>query len=340
MYGIHPEVIPRVRPNAGVKHGAHVSMHRVFWSALIVWLALIGTAREAQAETGPRVEARRITDSVYFVQGVAALGSPKNRNFISNAAFVVTPAGVVVIDALGSPVLAEELLRVIRGLTPRPVTHVIVTHYHADHVYGLQTFRQAGARIVAQRRSQEYLGSDLAQQRLAASREDLAPWVDDKTQLTAPDLWLDEEMDLVVGGVQFQIRHVGPAHTPEDSVVYLPALKVLFAGDMVFRGRIPFVGQADSGRWVAGLDKLLEFDARWVVPGHGPVSVTARDDLTVTRDYLVFLRQAMGEAARNLEPFDEAYERIDWSRFESIPMFTLANRINAYNTYLQLEQGK
>ena len=47
----------------------------------------------------------------------------------------------------------------------------------------------------------------------------------------------------------------------------------------------------------------------------------------------------MGEAARNLEPFDEAYARADWSRFEHLPLFSAANRMNAYNTYLLMEQS-
>ena len=68
------------------------------------------------------------------------------------------------------------------------------------------------------------------------------------------DDWLDGSQELVVGGVRLVLAHVGPAHTPEDLVVYLPAERVLFAGDMVFRGRIPFVGQADSGQWIKALD--------------------------------------------------------------------------------------
>jgi hypothetical protein len=75
------------------------------------------------------------------------------------------------------------------------------------------------------------------------------------------------------------------------------------------------------------------------VPGHGPVSASATADLQLTRDYLVHLRRTMGEAAKNLEPFEEAYVAADWSRFEALPLFRVANRINAYNTYLLMEQG-
>jgi hypothetical protein len=73
------------------------------------------------------------------------------------------------------------------------------------------------------------------------------------------------------------------------------------------------------------------------VPGHGPVSTEPRADLQLTRDYLLHLRQSMGKAAAELEPFEDAYAHTDWSRFAHLPLFQAANRINAFNTYLLME---
>jgi glyoxylase-like metal-dependent hydrolase (beta-lactamase superfamily II) len=282
--------------------------------------------------------AKRVSPSVWYVEGLSALGSAANQNFISNAGFVLTSDGVVVIDALGSPVLADRLLHVIREITPLPVTHVIVTHYHADHIYGLQTFQQAGAKIVAHTAARGYLNSDTARLRLQASREEMAPWVNGHTRLVGADEWLLADARLDLGGVRFEIRTLGPSHTPEDLVVYLPADQVLFAGDLVFRGRIPFVGQADSRQWLKALDTLLRFSTQAIVPGHGPVSTNARQDLQQTRDYLAYLHTTMGQAAREMEPFDDAYSRVDWSAYAHLPLFRQANRMNAYNTYLLLER--
>jgi glyoxylase-like metal-dependent hydrolase (beta-lactamase superfamily II) len=304
--------------------------------ALGIALALLAPCAAAQTL---RPQAAEVAPDTWMVQGLSALGSPANRNFISNAAFVVTRDGVVVVDALGSPALAQELLAEIRRITPAPVRYVIVTHYHADHVYGLQAFKAAGATVVAHRDGQLYLNSDTAALRLQASREELAPAVDANTRLVAADRWIDGPTTIRLGGVDFLLQPAGPAHTPEDLVVWVPKQKLLLAGDIVFRGRVPFVGQADSGRWIGALDKLLSFDAQVIVPGHGPVSTSARADLELTRDYLKYLRQAMGEAARNMDPFEEAYARTDWSRFDKLPLFGVANRINAYNTYLLMEQG-
>lgn len=318
------------------------------WSAGMAGLALgcgLAWASGAWAQGGapapaaPPVQPVEVVPGVWMVQGASALGSPANRNFISNAAFVVTPAGVVVVDALGSPVLAQELIAAIARVTPQPIRHVIVTHYHADHVYGLQAFKALGATITAHRDGQVYLHSDTARLRLQASREELAPWIDENTQLVPADRWVDTTTRFSLGGVDFVVQPAGPAHTAEDLVVVLPQLGVLIAGDLVFRGRVPFVGGADSGRWIEALQRLMSYRVRTIVPGHGPASASAESDLALTRDYLLHLRSTMGEAARNLEPFEEAYTKADWSRFEHLPLFRAANRINAYNTYLLMEQS-
>ena len=311
-----------------------MSLLRKLWACvgLMPWLASASAAE-------PALRAVPVTERVWFVQGATALGSPANRNFISNAGFIVTDDGVVVVDALGSPALATELLAEIRRVTAQPVRMLIVTHYHADHIYGLQVFKAAGATIIAHRAARDYLGSDTAQQRLEASRNELAPWIDADTRLVGADRWLDdEETRLRVGGLDLVIRHVGPAHTGEDLVVSVPQQGVLFSGDLFFRGRIPFVGQADSRLWIASLQRLIDDPPRLVIPGHGPVSTDPLADLALTRDYLSHLRQTMGSAARELEPFDDAYARADWSRFDQLPLFRAANRMNAYNTYLLMEQ--
>lgn len=295
-------------------------------------------AAQVVAEEAPVMRAQQVSPSAWYVEGLSALGSGANQNFISNAAFVVTATGVVVIDALGSPALAERLMAEIRKVTPLPVTHVIVTHYHADHIYGLQAFKAQGAHIVAHRAALAYLNSDTARLRLAASRNDLAPWIDETTHLVPADEWIDGPTTLTVGGVRLLLQPVGPSHTPEDLVIYMPHEKVLFAGDLVFRSRIPFVGQADSGHWIEALGTLLAFDTSVIVPGHGPLSNEARKDTEMTRNYLVYLRTAMRQAAKNMSPFEQAYQATDWSAYEHLPLFRVANRMNAYNTYLLMER--
>src|SRR5665647_1078848 len=145
-----------------------VTKNSFVWRYLAAWLLGLSVSM-ASADEVPTMVAQQVSASAWYVEGVSALGSPANQNFISNAAFVVTPGGVVVIDALGSPALAVRLIAEIRKITNQPITHVIATHYHADHIYGLQTFKAQGAHIIAHRAALVYLNSETARLRLEAS---------------------------------------------------------------------------------------------------------------------------------------------------------------------------
>ncbi len=281
---------------------------------------------------------RKVSAHGWFFQGQAGMASAQNEGFMSNAGFVVTPVGVVAFDALGTPALGRAMLKAIAKVTPQPVVRVIVSHYHADHVYGLQEFKRAGAEIWAHRKAEIYLNSGQASERLAQRRADLFPWVDDATRLVPPDVWLDGDTDFKLGGFSFRVVYAGPAHAPEELMLYVVEDRLLFSGDLIFAGRIPFVGNADSKGWLKALGKMIDWHPAVVVPGHGPASLDVERDLLLTRDYLAYLRMTMGRAVHELEPFDTAYAAVDWSRYRNLPAFEQANRINAYGTYLLLEQ--
>ena len=94
-----------------------VNWSRQLWHAICVAVASL-TCVAAVAQTVPPMEPIRVSENSYYVQGLAALGSPKNQNFISNAGFVIAKEGVVVVDALGSPALAARLVQAIAKITP------------------------------------------------------------------------------------------------------------------------------------------------------------------------------------------------------------------------------
>lgn len=274
----------------------------------------------------------------WYVQGQSGVASPANEGYNSNAGFVITPAGVVVIDALGTPALGKALIAAIGKLTKQPVRRLILTHYHADHFYGAQAFKEAGAEIWAQAESRDYLQTAEAAERRAQRARDLAPWINDQTRLLAADHWVGEDESFVLGGLHFELTHLGPAHAPEDLVVLVREDQVLYSGDLLFSGRIPFIGSADSRRWLATIGRLMEHVPRVMVVGHGAATAAPAKDLMLTRDYLAYLREQMGRAVTDLVDFDAAYGLTDWSRWSSLPAFDATNRRNAYNVYLQMEQ--
>jgi glyoxylase-like metal-dependent hydrolase (beta-lactamase superfamily II) len=312
-------------------------MHKLFIFVCLFscnFLSYAGTDKSVGIEIKPV----KISAHSYYVEGMSGAASAENQGYMSNAGFVVTGAGVVVFDTLGTPALASKLVAAIRKITQQPIKRVIISHYHADHIYGLQVFRALGAEIWAHTAGQEYLVSDEAQLRLRQRREMLKPWVDENTQLLPADKWLAGDANFEMGGLHFELRYVGPAHSTEDMALFVKEDGVLYSGDLVFKGRVPFVGNADSRLWLEALDKLTAFQPKFMIPGHGAASATPVADLQLTRDYLTYIRHVMGNAVKDFVPFEEAYAHTDWSQFSKLPAFQDANRANTYNTYLLMER--
>ena len=287
------------------------------------------------------LQPRQVSPRVWYFEGESGMAARENRGFMSNAGFVVTSEGVVVFDALATPALAEAMVRAIRRVTPLRIRRVIASHYHADHVYGLQVFHALGADIWAREQGQTYLGSDLARERLAQRRHDLSPWVDENTHLVVADRWLHLAGDAVerfeLGDTSFTLISGGDSHAPGDLMLDIPSEHVLFAGDLFFTGRLPFVVDGNTREWLASLSRIDTTHAAIVIPGHGRASTDVAHDLQTTRRYLEFLRASMGHAVDDLVEFDEAYAATDWSAYRSLPTFEQANRRNAYSVYLEMQ---
>lgn len=306
----------------------------LFSSQLFTSQALLAGSKYAPSSV--EMEVKKVSEHVYYVEGIPGIATD-NEGFISNAGFVVTDAGVVVFDSLGTPSLAYKLLQKIKTVTDKPIIKVIVSHFHADHIYGLQVFEELGAEIIAPYGAQKYIRSDAAKERLEERQFSLEPWVNEDTHLVLPDTTIEKSTKFTMGGLTFTINYMGKAHSDGDLTMLVEPDKVLFSGDIIFQGRIPFVGSADSKKWLDTLTKLETGGLTALVPGHGPASTDPKNTISLTRRYLAHLRKVMGTGIEELEPFDEVYAAADWSEFKDLPAFDAGNRINAYQVYLSME---
>jgi len=304
----------------------------VFESLILVPLASAGKYAPSLVE----MRLHKMSEHVYYVQGKAGVATD-NEGFISNSGFVVTKEGVVVFDALGTPSLATKLVSLIKGITDLPIKKVVVSHYHADHIYGLQVFEELGAEIIAPKGVQTYIASDAAKSRLEERRFSLDPWVNEKTHLVLPDSTVSESTVFTLGEHTFTVNYMGKAHSDGDMTLLVEPDRILFSGDLIFEKRIPYVGNADSKYWLATLIRLETGGLDALIPGHGPASTKPASTISLTRRYLAYLRETMGAAVREFQPFDEVYAQTDWSQFQSLPAFDAGNRINAYQIYLSME---
>ncbi len=282
---------------------------------------------------------------IYYTLGAPGIPDKDNEGNTSNAGFVVTSDGVVAFDALGTPSLGWNLLQAIRKVTTAPVRYNVISHYHADHIYGLQAFKDHTSSIViAQERATEYLeneetSDERGKQRLDQRRQALAPWVDENTRVVPADITFKMQATLYLGRMRFVLIYAGPAHSASDSMMMVEPDGVLFAGDVVQNGRIPFMNaeDVDTTNWLRSLDEVEKLNPRFIIPGHGHTSTDAKDAIAFTRDYINYVRAAMGKAVANWDEFDDAYNRTDWSKYKNVPAFDSNNRGNAYRVFLEME---
>lgn len=288
-------------------------------------------------EHNVEMKLNKASEHTYYVQGISGISSD-NEGFISNAGFVVTKDSVIVFDTLGTPSLGYKLLKLIHTVTDKPVTKVIVSHYHADHIYGLQVFKDLGAQIIAPKGAMDYLDSPAARRRLEERQFSLEPWVNESTRLVVPDLIIDKTMKFKQGGLSFTLDVLGAAHSEGDLTLYVEDDRVLYTGDIIFEGRIPYLGDSNTKNWFLTLQHLETSKLVGLIPGHGPAAKNPNKAISHARNYLQKVRAVMGKAVANFEDFAEAYDRTDWSEFEKLPAFEQANRRNAYQVFLSMEQ--
>jgi glyoxylase-like metal-dependent hydrolase (beta-lactamase superfamily II) len=287
--------------------------------------------------------------AIYYSIGHPGVPSHANEGNTSNAGFVVTPQGVLVFDALGTPSLGWALLQEIRKVSKEPIRYNVVSHYHADHIYGLQAFRDhTDAVVIAQDRAREYkqeneeTNEERVNERLDQRRQTLSPWVNKDTRVVAPDITFNDRLTLTLGGKSFQMIYAGPAHSASDMMMMVEPDGVLFAGDIVQNGRIPFMNadDVDTKQWLNALNEVAKLHPNFIIPGHGRPSTAAKQAIAFTRDYILYVRQAMAKAVANWTDFDVAYRQTDWAKYEKLPAFAANNRGNAYRIYLELEQSQ
>jgi glyoxylase-like metal-dependent hydrolase (beta-lactamase superfamily II) len=285
---------------------------------------------------------------IFYSIGSPGIPGKANEGNTSNAGYVVTPDGVVVFDALGTPSLGWALLQDIRKRTGKDIRYIVVSHYHADHIYGLQAFRDhSRAVIIAQENSADYTenketADERADERLDQRRDALAPWVDEHTRIIPPDITFDDRLTIALGGKHFSLIFAGPAHSKSDSMMMVEPDGVLFAGDIVQNGRIPFMNSDDvsTTHWLKALDDVRALDPKYIIPGHGKPSAAPKEAIAFTRDYILYVRKAMSDAVANWVDFNTAYNSTDWSKYKDYPAFESNNRGNAYRIFLELESSQ
>ncbi|EDP76446.1 MBL fold metallo-hydrolase [Hydrogenivirga sp. 128-5-R1-1] len=317
-------------------------MKRSFLLVLLLW---VGASLGGDHPKHVRETLKKVKEGVYGVFGVYEQVNYENRGFISNAYFVVTDEGVFVFDTLTTYKLGKELVETIRNVSRKPIRFAVVSHYHTDHFYGAGALKEAGADVIAHEWAYEYVSRPSSWNFYEARKKLLREHMEG-TDMVAPDITLTRDIDIHMGEITIEVRHFCKAHTPGDIVAWIPDKKVLFSGDIVFDGRLPFLGSGNSRDWLKCLKKILELDPDVLLPGHGKPMLTReriRDRVNWTYRYIDDLRRTIRKMIEEGQDIDYVREHINDALLEidpsyaQVPVFFDVNPVNAYYVYFEVE---
>jgi cyclase len=240
---------------------------------------------------------REVSDGVYaYIQ-------PDGSWWINNTGFLVDPGGVISVDTCSTERRTRDYLAAIATVTDAPVRTVLNTHHHGDHTHG--NFFFPGATIVGHELTREEV--------LAAPPMELYGAVWDapdwgEFDIVPPFLTFTDRVTLYSGDLRCEVEHVGvAAHTTNDSVMWIPSRKVLFAGDLVFNGGTPFVLMGSVKGAISALEELELLGAETIVPGHG--DPCGPEIFGTVLGYLRFVQEtAVRARAAGLTPLEAARE--------------------------------
>jgi len=217
-----------------------------------------------------------------------------------NTGVIVGDDGVMVIDAQATPTMAREVIRRIRRVTAKPIRYVVLSHYHAVRVLGASAYK--AEQIIASRRTlgliRERGKQDMASEigrfpRLFRGAQSIPG-------LTWPTMVFKDDMSIMLGKLEVRILHLGPGHTGGDTIVWVPAEKVLFSGDLVEYEAGIYTGDAHLEEWPHTLEKLRALKPRALVPGRGPALATPRAADKAIRYTQDFVRGLYASAKRGV----------------------------------------
>ena len=273
--------------------------------------------------------------NVFSAIGATAPPTYENSGHNNNLSFVITTDGVVVINSGASVRLASALHEEIKNVTDQPVKLVINENGQGHAILGNLYWSQLGVDILAHEDAIHEIeeNSHTILERMKSYNRDKAVG----TEVVIPNKSFSEKIIFNLGGLEFHVLHLGPAHGPGDTQVWLPQLSLVIAGDMAFHERmLPIFENTCTKCWLETWDKkFAPLNATYVIPGHGHPTNMAQVT-RFTRNYLLDLRSKILEVLENDGDLAEAFY-VDQERWRSLDTFEELATRNAGRVFEEME---
>jgi glyoxylase-like metal-dependent hydrolase (beta-lactamase superfamily II) len=313
-----------------MKHRLHCIKSYFFMATAAITLALFNPHAYAL-----QLSPIQVSPGVYAFIGETGMRTYDNEGMNANTGFIVTKAGIVVVDSGPSYQVAKAIHAAIKKISPQPIKYVINTGGQDHRWLGNGYFKEQGAQIIASRKALPDM-QERGPMQLAGLKTELREKING-TQIVYPERLIENKETLNLAGTEIQILYFHGGHTPGDAVVWLPKSRTLFSGDQIYVDRIlgvlPFSNSKD---WLASVQEIEKLKPKVIIPGHGSVCdwPKAKHD---TEDYLSLLRSHMRKAYDAGNDLQTAINTLDQSAFHTLENFEQLKGGNASRVYLEME---
>ncbi|MFC6788593.1 quinoprotein relay system zinc metallohydrolase 2 [Methylobacterium komagatae] len=302
----------------------------LFGGLCLCCLATAGLSPRAYAESFTMEE---VGPGTFIRKGLIADASPENLDAIANIGFIVGKSGVLVTESGGSLADGQWLRAEIAKRTNKPVTHVVLTHVHPDHVFGAGAFAADKPVFIGHAKLKEALDArgEFYRKRLV----DL--FGEEKTgPVVYPTMAVSDTAEIDLGDRTLSFTAHGPAHSTSDLSMRDSLSGLLFPADLLFVERIPSLDGSLKG-WFKELERIKASGATQAVPGHGPVRVELAPAVADLTAYLTALRDGTKAAIARDVPIDKAVDTVAQDQRDKWTLFEHYNRRNVTVAYQELE---
>jgi cyclase len=293
-------------------------------------LELARAAASQEPHTRQPAVVKQVANDLYFFYEYAG----------SNSAFLVTDAGVLVIDTREHPRAAQDLLSRIRKVTDKPIKWVINSHFHGDHTFGNAAVQAEGATFVAHQETARIM--KLVQPKEMARRQDYFKehnYDPNEVKLILPDVTFNDQMSIYLGGREVRLMYFGPGQQAGDTFILIPHDRALFTPGAFAQHNMPnmaFTPSVDS--WIKLLDKIADRnDYDYILPAHGDVA--HREDVKEFQSMLADEYKTVKNAVAQGTALEQAQQMLTFRQYQNWRNYgRLKNEIK--NLYELIQTGK
>lgn len=278
---------------------------------------------------------RELAPGVFVVPGDTGRGVEGRPN----AGFIVSPAGLLVVGGLASPVQGDAVLRTIRTRSSSPITWFVLYAHHPDMQFGAITMKRAGAKIIAHPDA-NILASEGGPDQMVADWDQVVGLQEmlGFEFANIPDHPVTASDTLLIGTRQVVVWHAGDAHSPGDLMLWLPSERILFSGDVLVEDGVTMVIDGSSAALLQVLDAIEQLHPKVIVPGHGRIVADPQALIDSTRRYITALRAAMRAAVEGGVPMRRALASLPPADEDRPVSLNSRLRRNANRVYVEMER--